>query len=103
MTEQDERIERATIHFVFTGQPTSEWPAWMVFLNFAYDGHSRIVVHRLDDILEIRAGDTIHRRADGQLTVARSNILRFPEAVATLDEPEDNYPADTRTEKTMTF
>lgn len=103
MTDQEQRIARSTTHFTFTGQPVSEWPRWMVFLNYAYDGSSKIVVHLFEEVVTINLGDTVHRKVDGQMTISRGNILRFPDRVPTLNEALPDPSAIERIENTMTL
>lgn len=54
--------------WTFEGQSTKEWPRWLIWTNFAADD-AKILIHRLDEILVIRLGDTIERDTQGDLFV----------------------------------
>lgn len=67
-----ERIWNNTRVFHFHGQPMNEWPKWLFFTNFGYDGSRTIVIHRLDGTLVVNYGDTIRITVAGEMTVERT-------------------------------
>lgn len=46
--------------YLYTGQPTSDWPKWLIFTNFARsnDG-SRVVIPYLWHTVEVNPGDLL--------------------------------------------
>jgi hypothetical protein len=79
-------LEATAKRFHFTGQPSSEWPDWMIFMNYGYDGHSRIVLHLYEGTLVVNLGDTVVRYQHQVVEISSNKILRFPERSPTLEE-----------------
>lgn len=67
-----ERIWNNTRVFHFHGQPIKDWPKWLFFTNFGYDGSRTIVIHRLDGPLIVNHGDTIKITVAGEMSVERT-------------------------------
>lgn len=82
----EERLAATAKRFTFTGQPSDEWPYWMTFMNYGYDGHSRIVLHLFDESIVVNLGDTIVRYQHGVVEISSNKILQFPQATHSLVE-----------------
>lgn len=62
-----------TVSWVYPGTsvPTTEWPKWIIFLNFGAD-EEKIVVHDWDGKIICLKGDTLHRDSVGRMYVVKS-------------------------------
>lgn len=55
-----------------SSSPTfDDWPAWVVWLNFACN-EEKFLVHTMDGIIVAYLGDTLHRTMDGKMYVVRA-------------------------------
>lgn len=54
--------------WTYTGQPREDWPAWLIFTNYATDGEI-IIIHKLNERLVIRPGDVLIRLTTGEIRV----------------------------------
>lgn len=56
--------------FRYTGQPSSEWPAWLVFRNYARSTDSGLlIIHGFDAELRIQPGQTIALTATQEIAL----------------------------------
>jgi hypothetical protein len=62
-----------TVSWVYPGTdtPTSEWPRWVIFLNFGADAE-KIIVHDWEGRIVCRKGDTLHRDSVGRMFVVKA-------------------------------
>jgi hypothetical protein len=80
----EERLQQNALRFHFTGQPVEEWPHWMIFMNYAYNGRDTIILHLWEGRTTVRIGDTVTRYTHGVVEISANKILRFPERSPTL-------------------
>lgn len=54
----------------YTGQPSSEWPVWLVFRNYAQsaDG-AQLIIHGFDAELRVRPGQTLALTATQEIAL----------------------------------
>ncbi|RYD56951.1 MAG: hypothetical protein EOP83_21190 [Verrucomicrobiaceae bacterium] len=64
-----------TVSWTYPGPPTSptfqDWPAWVVFLNFACDAE-KFIVHDWEGPIVCLKGDTLHRDSVGKMFVVKA-------------------------------
>lgn len=73
--------------WTFTGQPLSEFPAWLTFQNFARSSDGQfLVVHQLWQTLTLYHGDTLILGKMPYLEVERKKVVAIPENSSYVEE-----------------
>ena len=89
--------------WTFTGQPMSEFPAWLIAQNFARDADGQfLVIHQLWDKLIINHGDTLILGKYPYLEVERKKDIALTK-ISTYVEPVDANPRPEQREQVMSL
>ncbi len=89
--------------WTFTGQPISEFPAWLIAQNFArHPDGDFIVIHQLWQKLVVYHGDTLILGKNPFLDVERKKDIALAK-ISTYVEPVDATPRPEQREQVMSL
>lgn len=89
--------------WTFTGQPMSEFPAWLIAQNFARDADGQfLVIHQLWQKLIVNHGDTLILGKNPYLDIERKKDIALTK-ISTYVEPVDATPRPEQREQVMSL
>jgi hypothetical protein len=69
-------------YFTYTGQPGTEFPEWVIFMNIAYCPDF-MLIHQFEGRVRVNLGSTISRREDGfieiveEINIASTKVVPY--------------------------